>query len=599
MATPTLGAAVAGVDWSNPQHITTTNKTEAVALGDFNADGIPDVAVVGGTYAQPLVILLGNADGSYTTAPGLSLPTYFLGPIAVADFNGDGKQDLALLAAAANSVIILLGNGDGTFQMAASSPTVGQASSQMVAGDFNGDGNQDLVVLANTSTILLGNGDGTFNAAPPSTLGGYLPYAIAMGDFNQDGKLDLAVSFTSVNNISLLPGNGDGTFAAAINVAAPTNGSPIGVADFNGDGKLDLAVGTYYGANGPGGVTDSVTILAGNGDGTFSSAPSGETQSLGSITSITVGDFNGDSIPDVAFTDEFGTLTFFVANGSGSFTAYPTTLVSGAGLVIVSAAGDLNGDGRSDLAVGGYDTSVSLYTSEPTGTATATANITLAGGGQHLVDASYSGDNNYHSSLSGTLSLVGAPVATTTTLSALATSVDEQQKVTLTATVQGSAPTGTVTFLNGATSLGMAPISGNSASLTTSFASAGSVSLTASYGGDANNLASSSSPIAVTIVAPSFAVAVSPASATVTAGQSATFTVTVTPAGGFATAVTLSCGALPSQASCTFANPSVTPSGGQPVQVTLKSPRRLRPQICETIPLAYQEKGHGFRPEPW
>jgi hypothetical protein len=570
LATPALGAVVSGVDWPNPQHITTTNKTQAVALGDFNADGIPDVAVVGGTNGQPLVILLGNADGSYTTAPALSLPTYFLGPIAVADFNGDGKQDLALLDAAANSVIILLGNGDGTFQMAASSPTVGQTSSQIVAGDFNGDGNQDLAVLANTSTVLLGNGDGTFNAAPPSPLGGSIPYAIAMGDFNQDGKLDLAFSFTSFNGISIMLGNGDGTFAVANTVAAPKNGSPIGVADFNGDGKLDLAVGAYYGANGAGGVADSVTILAGNGDGTFSSAPSGVPDSLGSITSITVGDFNGDSIPDVALTDEFGTLTFFVANGSGSFTAYPTTLVSGEGLVIVCAVGDLNGDGRSDLAVGGYGNIVSLHTSEPTGTATATANITLPGGGQHLVDASYSGDSNYNSSLSGTLSLVGAPVATTTTLSASATSVDEQQKVTLTATVQGSAPTGAVTFLNGTTFLGTAPISGNSASLTASFASAGSASLTASYGGDQNNLASTSSPITVTIVAPSFAVAVSPASATVTAGQSATFTVTVTPAGGFATAVALSCGALPSQASCAFATPSVTPSGGQPVQVMLK-----------------------------
>jgi hypothetical protein len=570
LAAPTLGAAVAGLDWPNPQRITTSNLTQAVALGDFNGDGIPDVATTGGTYAQPLVILLGNSDGSYTMAPALSLPTFFLGSIAVADFNADGKQDLALLDAAANSVIILLGNGDGTFQMAASSPTVGQFSNQVVAGDFNGDGNQDLAVSANNLTILLGNGDGTFNAAPSSPVGG-TPYAIAMGDFNQDGNLDLALSYPDNHVISIMLGNGDGTFALPNHIAAfQTPGTPIGVADFNGDGKLDLALGVND-ASTVGGVGDSVTILAGNGDGTFSYAPSGPLESLASITSINVADFNGDGVPDLAVTDEFGTLIVYVANGSGSFTANtPPTLVSGFGLALVCAVGDLNGDGRPDLALGGYTNLISLYTTEPTATATTTANITLPGGGQHLVDASYSGDSNYNSSLSGTLPLVGAPVATTTTLSASATTVDEQQNVTLTATVQGSAPTGAVTFLNGTTFLGTAPISGNSASLTVSFADAGSVALKAGYGGDPNNLASTSSPITVTIVAPSFAVAVSPASATVTAGQSATFTVTVTPAGGFAAAVALSCGALPSQASCAFATPSVTPSGGQPVQVTLK-----------------------------
>jgi hypothetical protein len=593
LAAPTLGASIAGLDWPNPQRITTNNITQAVALGDFNGDGIPDVATTGGTYAQPLVILLGNNDGSYTMAPALSLPTFFLGSIAVADFNGDGKQDLALLDAAANAVIILLGNGDGTFQMAASSPTVGQFSNQIVAGDFNGDGNQDLAVSANNLTILLGNGDGTFNAAPSSPVGG-TPYAIAMGDFNQDGNLDLAVSYPDNHVISIMLGNGDGTFALPNHIAAfQTPGTPIGVADFNGDGKLDLALGVND-ASTVGGVGDSVTILAGNGDGTFSYAPSGPLESLAPITSINVGDFNGDGVPDLAVTDDLGTLIVFVANGSGSFTAYtPPTLVSGFGLALVCAVGDLNGDGRPDLALGGYSNLISLYTTEPTETATAAANISLSGAGQHLVEGSYSGESNYNSSLSGTVSLLGVPVATTTTtLSASATSVDEQQKVTLTATVQGNSPTGTVTFLNGATSLGTAPISGNSASLTTSFASAGSVSLTASYAGDPNNLASTSSSITVMIVAPSFAVAISPASATVTPGQTATFTVTVTPAGGFATAVALSCGALPSQASCAFATPSVTPSG-QPVQVRLTVSTAASTADLRQIPLGLPGR------EPW
>jgi Bacterial Ig-like domain (group 3) len=234
---------------------------------------------------------------------------------------------------------------------------------------------------------------------------------------------------------------------------------------------------------------------------------------------------------------------------------------------LVCAVGDHNGDGRPDLAVGGYGNVLSpIRRSRPP----LQPPILLCRAAVCIW-------------------WKGVTAETVTTIpayrvrlpfwvcqspqrrpwSASADSLDEQQKVTLTATVQGNSPTGTVTFLNGATSLGTAPISGNSASLTTSFASAGPVSLTASYGGDANNLASTSSPITVIIVAPSFAVAVSPASTTVTPGQSATFTVTVTPAGGFATAVTLSCGALPSQASCAFATPSVTPGGGQPVQVML------------------------------
>jgi hypothetical protein len=596
LAAPTLGAAIAGLDWPNPQRIPTSNLTQAVALGDFNGDGIPDVATTGGTYAQPLVILLGNSDGTYTTAPAVSLPTFFLGSIAVADFNGDGKQDLALLDAGANAVIILLGNGDGTFQMAASSPAVGQNANQVLAGDFNGDGNQDLAVSANNITILLGNGDGTFNAASaPNEPFMATPYAIALGDFNQDGKLDLAVSYTNSYEISIMLGNGDGTFALPNSIAAfQTPGTPIGVADFNGDGKLDLALGVND-ASTVGGVGDAVTILAGNGDGTFSYAPSGPLDSLATITSINVGDFNGDGVPDLAMTDEFGTLIVYVGNGSGSFTAYtPPTLVSGFGLALVCAVGDLNGDGRSDVALGGYSNLISLYTTEPTETATATGNISLSSG-QHLVDGSYSGDSNYNSSLSGTLSLLGVPVATTTTtLSASATSVDEQQKVTLTAAVKGNSPTGTVTFLNGTTSLGTAPVSGNSASFTTSFASAGSVSLTASYGGDANNLASTSSAITVTIVAPSFAVAVSPASATVTAGQSATFTVTVTPAGGFATAVALSCGGLPSQASCAFATPSVTPSGGQPVQVMLTISTAASTADLRQNPLGLPGRGAWF-----
>jgi hypothetical protein len=165
--------------------------------------------------------------------------------------------------------------------------------------------------------------------------------------------------------------------------------------------------------------------------------------------------------------------------------------------------------------------------------------------------------------------IIQAPVATTTTLTASATSVNEQQQFILTATVQGNLPTGTVTFLNGTTALGTAQLANGSASLTTSFANAGTVSVTANYGGDPNNLGSVSGPLKVTVVAPGFSVAASPSSATITPGQSVTFTLTVTPAGGFDSAVSFVCGALPSQAMCAFSSASVTPTNGQPTQVKL------------------------------
>jgi hypothetical protein len=172
--TVTLASAAAGIDWPNRRGLTLpTNSPQAAAVGDFNGDGIPDVALSAGGPSQPLVIFLGNANGTYTSAPTLTLPSdeYGFRPIAVADFNGDGIEDLAALDGDSNTVTILLGNGDGTFNLAATSPAVGSNPTQFAVGDFNGDGIPDLAVAAqpsNTLTILLGKGDGTFTATANS-----------------------------------------------------------------------------------------------------------------------------------------------------------------------------------------------------------------------------------------------------------------------------------------------------------------------------------------------------------------------------------------------------------------------------------------------
>jgi sugar lactone lactonase YvrE len=452
-----LGPSVTGIAWPNPQSVTLpTNNIQAVAIGDFNGDGIPDLAVSGGGPDQPLSIFLGNADGTYTAAPTLTLSYYAYGfrPIAVADFNGDGKQDLTGLDGYSNTVTILLGNGDGTFTQTATSPTVGANSNQLAIADFNGDGIPDLAVtsaLSNSLDILLGNGDGTFTLSPSSPTIGGSPMSIAAGDFNRDGSMDLAITDTYDDTVSVLLGNGDGTFAASTAFHCGISNSPIAAADFNGDGKLDLALGV----SGIAGVGDTVTILAGNGDGTFAS-PSGQAVVPDFLASIQVGDFNGDGLPDLALTDSTSnTFTVFLANGSGSFTATSQSLPAGINPELVSAVGDLNGDGRTDLLIGGDGgNNAFVYLTEPTETATATATLSIAGVGQHLVNASYAGNSNYTSSASGSIALWGVTPATTTTLaltagSAAATSVSPGTVVTFTATVAaGTTPvtTGQVNF---------------------------------------------------------------------------------------------------------------------------------------------------------
>jgi len=225
----------------------------ALDAADFNADGNLDVAIVNGVGYQSLVAL-GYGNGAFNTAGELPDTLGFSVGAVAGDFNADGKLDVV----AANSgvttngspgsgVAVSLGNGDGTFTLANGSPiSVGNSLSAIVAADFNGNGKLDLAVtdsVGNTVIILLGNGDGTFGV--PTTIPvGNGPDAIVAGDFNNDGKLDLAVANFTDNTITLLLGNGDGTFTQAAGSPYAVGHGPfqIAVADFNGDGKLDLAV---------------------------------------------------------------------------------------------------------------------------------------------------------------------------------------------------------------------------------------------------------------------------------------------------------------------------------------------------------------------
>ena len=501
VGTAALGQGATAVSWLNPQSLTIGQLLGSVAIGDFNGDGIPDLAVANEDINN-VAILLGNGNGTFTQTPVSPSTASGISTIAVGDFNQDGKLDLAV--ANGNIVTVLLGNGDGTFTTAPNPSTADSPLFSMAVGDFNGDGIPDLAVLNNQAekvTILLGNGDGTFTPAASPATGAY-PKEIIVGDFNRDGKPDLAVVNEGSYSVTILLGNGDGTFAPApVSPTTAFDPQALAVGDFNADGIPDLAVV---------GVHGTITILLGNGDGTFTPTLVSPATSDDS-SSIAVGDFNGDGKVDLAVASELGSVSTLLGNGDGTFTVamspsagpYPHAI----------ASGDLNGDGIPDLVVVNLQDPVTILTSQLTQTATATASgISPGGAGPQLVDAKYPGDNNYSSSISGTTT-ISAPLATpTVTVTPSPSSITTAQALTVTVAVSDGSgnptPTGSVTLVDGGYSSAATNLSRGSAAINVPAGSLapGIDTLTVSYTPDATgssiyNSATGSNSVTVTVPA--------------------------------------------------------------------------------------------------
>jgi hypothetical protein len=288
-------------------------------------------------------------------------------PLAVvtADLASNGILDLITANANDNTISVQLGNGNGTFG-AAQTYAVGTTPESLAVGDFNGDGKLDIATAnegSNTISVLLGNGDGTFQAAQSYAVGSQ-PVSVAVGNF--DGHLDIVTANQGDDSVSLLPGNGDGTFGTAQKATsfnAPAQSVAVG--DFNGDGKLDLAVATrgtdgfwggYYGNYYYPGVSPAVTVLLGNGNGTFTTGNSYSLPSPFEIPpsnfappSVAAADLNGDGTPDLVVTDAGdNAVDVLLNNDAGAFTG-PTSFATGGSSPESVAVADINGNGKLDL----------------------------------------------------------------------------------------------------------------------------------------------------------------------------------------------------------------------------------------------------------
>jgi hypothetical protein len=341
-----------------------------LATGDFNGDGRLDL-VTGNADGDSGSVLLGDGNGGFGAPTSFLVGTPFYS-MAVADFNGDGRLDLATANGTANRVSVLLGDGHGGFSAGPGSPiTVGSSPYSVATADFNGDGKPDLAVANsgdNTVTVLLGNGNGGFTAAvgSPFSVGAH-PSSVAVGDFNGDGKPDVVTANAFDNTVSVLLGDGSGGFGSAPGSPFAAGYLPVSVAvaDFNGDGKLDLVIANVGGNTGNP-KANVVTVLLGDGGGGFGPAvgspfPVGDqANSLFQVPlgNIAVGDFNADGTPDIAIANltDPGSVSVLLGDGGGGLSAAPGSPFPAGNEPNAVVVGDFNRDGRPDLATanGGY-----------------------------------------------------------------------------------------------------------------------------------------------------------------------------------------------------------------------------------------------------
>jgi hypothetical protein len=384
---------------------------EGLILADVNSDGALDIiaGTMGGRGGDPnfLTVLLNDGNGGFGQPPPLfsviapynqATATNAVG-ITAADLTKNGKLDLVVtdwdtpIEPLANgelpplpavnfttqtvdthgTISVLAGNGDGTFQTE-QQYFVGGRPIAVQTGDLTGDGKIDIVVVNafdNTLSILKGNGDRTYQSAISIPVGTN-PTSLALGDFDGDGKIDIAVTNLVDNTVGILinqstPGNIN--FKAPVNYPVGTYPNGVVTGDFNHDGRLDLAVlsAGYFFSPDDSGKHTTLSILLGNGDGTFAPAATQKLSNADGGDAIVAADFGRGEIDLAVAHFSEGQVYILNGNGNGTFTQTGTYKVNAGPEAIVAA--DFNGDGKIDLAINGLnDYTVALLAGNGDGT---------------------------------------------------------------------------------------------------------------------------------------------------------------------------------------------------------------------------------------
>lgn len=372
-----MGLATLSVWATDPQfhpHVDYTAGTspQQVCIADFNNDGKRDLAVVN-ALSNNVSVFINNGNGTYAAAVNYAVGTY---PTAICsiDVDADGVPDLAVTNYSSASISVLMNLTDGTFDPAISFSTGIQPTS-ICAADFDNDNRIDLATANSGSgnvSVMINLNNSKFPTFVTYAVGN-TPSGIATADFNADGRPDLVAVNTGDNNVSVLRNTGGGILAAAVNYGVGS--SPVGVSahDIDANGSVDLAV-SNSGSN-------DVSVLKNNGSGTFLTAVNYAAGSAPS--SVFLADMDNDGKAELSLTNPpADSVSVLLNNGNGTY-ATAHTHVAGLGPQSVAAA-DLNGDGMTDLAVANTttgDVSVLIAAKQWKITATAGANGAISPSG--------------------------------------------------------------------------------------------------------------------------------------------------------------------------------------------------------------------------